>query len=320
MPLVGEGTSQALCLAFWFDMNRYELKKPLALKEQVQKLKSHNFIIEDEVFAENVLSMVNYYRFSGYAIQFRKSENDSTLADKVSFNMVYRIYRFDENLRSILRKYIETLEILYRTRIAYWFSLNECISPPYDQHYNENNFYNKNGYKELQDHFKKEQKYYNESLVIKHHAKNYSNRFPLWVIVEMITFSDLSKLYSCMFNNDKITIADSVSLDKDTLANNLHCLSVLRNKCAHAARLYNTRFNPPIVISRTFLRRYKEVANDSLFAYILVLIKHLPEREAKGSALKEIEDLILEYKQDIDLKLIGFPDNWYNIIKWTAFN
>ena len=36
-----------------------------------------------------------------------------------------------------------------------------------------------------------------------------------------------------------------VGVGKDTLENHLHCLSVLRNKCAHTARMYNTDFNPP---------------------------------------------------------------------------
>ena len=40
-------------------------------------------------------------------------------------------------------------------------------------------------------------------------------------------------------------IAHMVGVGRDTPENPLHCLSVLRNKCAHAARMYNTDFNPP---------------------------------------------------------------------------
>ena len=45
---------------------------------------------------------------------------------------------------------------------------------------------------------------------------------------------------------------------KDTLENHLHCLSVLRNKCAHAARMYNTDFNPPAKFTSSFLRKHPE--------------------------------------------------------------
>ena len=68
---------------------------------------------------------------------------------------------------------------------------------------------------------------------------------PLWVMVELMSFSNISKLYSSMYISEKETIAQAVGIKYKTLENHLHCLSVLRNKCAHAARLYNTEFNPP---------------------------------------------------------------------------
>ena len=49
------------------------------------------------------------------------------------------------------RMYIEKAEVYYRTQIAYGFSINKCLEPPHDQHYNESNFYNKEGYKLVAD-------------------------------------------------------------------------------------------------------------------------------------------------------------------------
>ena len=48
-----------------------------------------------------------------------------------------------------------------------------------------------------------------------------------------------------MYYSEKDAIVHMVGVGRDTLENHLHCLSVLRNKCAHAARMYNTDFNPP---------------------------------------------------------------------------
>ena len=50
------------------------LKKPLDFSEQISKLKEHNVEIKDEEAALKVLSKINYYRFSGYALQFRKNQ------------------------------------------------------------------------------------------------------------------------------------------------------------------------------------------------------------------------------------------------------
>ena len=90
------------------------------------------------------------------------------------------------------------------------------------------------------------------------------------------------KLYSSMYYSEKDAIAHMVGIGRDTLENHLHCLSVLRNKCAHAARMYNTDFNPPAKFTTSFLRKHPEIKNNSLFAYTLVLLKRLPDESSKN--------------------------------------
>ena len=106
-----------------------------------------------------------------------------------------------------------------------------------------------------------------------------------------------------------------VGVGKDTLENHLHCLSVLRNKCAHAARMYNMNFNPPAKFTTFFLRKHPEIKNNSLFAYILVLLKRLPDEESKKSLVQTVETVIDECRSDIDLELMGFPENYLEIMK-----
>lgn len=50
--------------------------------------------------------------------------------------------------------------------ISYGFSMVKCVNPPYDQHYDENNFYNKTGYKEVMESFKKEKNYYKDKVAV----------------------------------------------------------------------------------------------------------------------------------------------------------
>lgn len=275
----------------------------------------HGMDVADIIFAREVLKTINYYRFTGYALQFRKKPNESRYVDGITFEQVYRIYKFDEVLRDILRRYIEKSEIYYRTQIAYGFSVVKCTTPPYEQHYDERNFFNKKGYNEVMDNFAKEKNYYKDSLVVKHHKEKYASRMPLWVMVELMSFSNLSKLYSSMYFSEKEVIADAIGIGKTTLENHLHCLSVLRNKCAHAARLYNTEFNPPAKFTSSFLKKHPEVKNNSLFAYVLVLLKRLPDKCSKEAFLQAIEIVIDEYRGDIDMRLIGFPENYLNILE-----
>ena len=167
-----------------------DLKKPLTFDEQLDKLVAHGMIITDREKAKDILKRVNYYRFTGYALQFRQEPSGSDYIEKTTFETVYHLYKVDEILRDTFRRYIEKAEVYYRTQIAYGFSIVKCTEAPYDQHYDENNFYNKKGYKEVMESFSREKNYYKDSLIVKHHKIKYSSKMPLWVIVELMSFSN----------------------------------------------------------------------------------------------------------------------------------
>ncbi len=291
-----------------------DLKKPLSFDEQIKQLQNHNLIIDNEQFALKILPKINYYRFSGYMIQERKSPEDSDIQNNITFSKIYNIYKFDEELRNILRKFIECTEIYLRTQISYQFALAKCIQPPYNQHYDDKNYYAKQSFNDVKNSFKAQKKRYADSLVIMHHDKNYGSQMPLWVIVEFLSFSNLSKLYNAMYVSEKEAIAVAIGTGYETLENHMHCLSILRNKCAHAARLYNSELNPPAKLSTKYLKRHPEVKNNTLFAYILVLIRRLPAKSDKLEFNNLLFKILKEYEQYIDLSLIGFPSNYQSLL------
>lgn len=291
-----------------------DLKCPLSIEEQVEKLKSHGVIINDEKKAKLLLQQVSYYRITGYTLQFRKSPTSSDLSSEHPLEEIHRIYEFDLKLRTILRHYIEINEVYYKAHISNIFSMEKCIEPPYDQHYYPENYYNKDGFNSTMERFQKEESYYSDSLIVKHHKQNYDGRMPLWVMFELMSFSNVSMLYSAMYNSSQEAIAGALGIGCKTLANHLHCMSVLRNKCAHAARLINTRYNPPAKLSKKFLRDNPSVSNDSLFAYIKVLLYRLPSDCLRDELKKQICCLINEYNDVVDLSLIGFPVNFKNLL------
>ncbi len=59
----------------------------------------------------------------------------------------------------------------------------------------------------------------------------------------------------------------------------------------------------------------KDIKNNSLFAYTLVLLKRLPDEESKKSLMQTVEKVIDDYRNDIDLELICFPENYLEIMK-----
>ena len=84
-------------------------------------------VISDKEKAKDILKKVNYYRFTGYALQFRKTPSGSDYIEGTTFETVYHLYKVDEILRDTFRRYIEKAEVYYRTQIAYGFSTAKCI-------------------------------------------------------------------------------------------------------------------------------------------------------------------------------------------------
>ncbi len=291
-----------------------DLKCPLTLDEQLDRLVEHGLTIDNREEAKAFLTQVSYYRLTGYLLQFRKSPSSSELELGHSFSELRRLYEFDANLRSVLRHYIEICEVYYKTHISRVFALEKCTESPHDQHYYPENYYNKVGFQKIKNSFNREKDYYADSLVVKHHKQNYAGKMPIWVMFELMSFSNVSKLYSAMYTSSQERIAQELGIGSKTLANHLHCMAVLRNKCAHTARLINVRYNPPAKLSSYFLRDNPSINNNSLFAYLLVLIYRLPSDDL-GEELKDgIIKLIEEYSDVVDLSLIGFPANYKNIL------
>ncbi len=94
---------------------------------------------------------------------------------------------------------------------------------------------------------------------VDHHYSNYDGQIPIWVLTDLLDFSDLSKLYAGMRAADQKTIADWFQVTiapgasktarakwvkHPPLANWLEHLTVVRNICAHHGRLWNRQLTP----------------------------------------------------------------------------
>ena len=291
-----------------------DLKKPYTVTEQIQKLRDHGVVIANEAFARKVLQEVSYYRLSGYMLQYRISSDSHEMVKGIPFETIYKTYCFDEELRALLRKYIEKAEFFYKDLIGNTFAALKCKTAPYDQHYDVKNYYDKAGITKTLQNFSKEKAYYKDSAIVKHHYNKYADKMPIWVMMELMTLSSVSMFYHALYLSEKNVIATQVGISIPTLENHLHALSVLRNKCSHGVRLYNASINPPVKFNKSFLRNNPTVKNDSLFAYAIMLIKRLPSDDERKQFRDKLNRLIKKYDSDIDLNLIGFPNNYRELL------
>ncbi len=149
---------------------------------------------------------------------------------------------------------------------------------------------------------------------MKHHFNKYADKMPVWVMMELMTCSSVSLFYHALYLSDKNVIATQVGISTSTLENHLHALSVIRNKCSHGVRLYNSLINPPVRFNKSFLRNNPSIRNDSLFAYVLMLIKRLPSDDERKNFRDKLNRIVKKYEADIDLNLIGFPKNYRELM------
>lgn len=90
--------------------SNYE-KKPIPVQEQIDLLESKGMEFFDIPFAFRTLSIIGYYRFSGYAYPFRNHIDNSSFVGDTSFEKVYSIYEFDRSLKSLLFSYLGRIEM-----------------------------------------------------------------------------------------------------------------------------------------------------------------------------------------------------------------
>ena len=290
-----------------------DLKPPLSYEDQVSRLIEHHVQISSKKDAATFLSRVNYYRLTGYALQFR-DKTGQDYVDGTSFDTIKNIYCFDAELRGILRNALDEAEGCFRTHIAHGFSMVKCAAPPYNGHYDPENFYQKELYTKVMESLKQEEDRRSDSLVVQHHKKCYGDALPLWVIVEMLSFSSLSSLYASMYISEQDSIAKMRGQTSKVMKNHMHVLTVLRNKCSHGRRLYNTPLHPSVMLGSGYLRNHPEVRCDTLFAGILALIRNLPTRESKIILYNQLCNCITKYASSIEIERIGFPVNYKQLL------
>lgn len=316
-----------------------ERKPFLTIDEQINLLKSRGLIMKDERFAKDILEDSNYYRLSGYSLTLRK---DDHFFHGVSFEDITDIYYFDQALRSLLFHYLQVIEVRVKSVYAYEFA--KMYGPV--SYTNPDNFNSRikgqerMTVQELENLLKKpremREKRLRDELFLKHYQG--VDLLPIWIFIELFTFGDLSRIFAA--SKDELKIAVSKHFIKNYilrknyqgtknvsyLDRNLHCLTTLRNFCAHGSRLFNRVFSTKPSLSkpeREFLRKdnnspelyYYQSSNPDnshLYGFIIVMKRLLRDNEFEALKNSIIE---LEGKYPtVNIGYYGFPTDWESAI------
>lgn len=288
-------------------------KPPMKIKEQIKLLRERGLIVDDEEKLERYLRNISYYHFSIY---FKHFQSNDHFIEGTNFEDVLNIYVFDQKLRLLLLDVLERIEKSFKCRFAYEVSIlsgDACWIA--DKKYFKNELEHNNRVIKILEDLK-----YSKEIFIKHYYENYSlpEYPPIWMIIETLTFGQCVMICNQLKRENVKVIADTYGINGKLLSNWFHALSIIRNFCAHHARLWNRE----VVITlnqrhRLYGKLFDNSNGNRLFNYLIVMQVINCKFNPTSKWVERLEKIVVDH--NIKISHMGFPEDWKerleNIVK-----
>jgi abortive infection bacteriophage resistance protein len=315
------------------------IKPHLAFADQVSLLKSRGMIVEDEAEAEHLLSVIGYYRLSGYWYSYRRQLNatqrDDLFVEGTSFQQVVRLYDADRKLKLHVLDAIERIEIAVRVMIGYTLGRRGAyahLSPGnLDGQFTRAAGRQSSTYNRWLNKVLAAQARSSEDFVL-HFQRKYDGRLPVWVVTEILDFGSMSYLFKGLKAADRNEIAGRLRIldqrgtgNGGALANWLRVLNYVRNVCAHHSRLWNRNLADQIApshlgsipdlrhLTRRRVSHFRIYSTLCIIAFLLDGVGHGRDWVAQVRRLMTAEIPACGR----GLHELGFPADWSAHRPWT---
>lgn len=270
-------------------------KKFLTFEQQIELLRdTKGLLIDDIDFARAILGSNNYYRLNAYFHQYLVEDK---FVVGTSFNDIVRGYETDQLLRQVLRRYLEKIEIKARCQIGH--ELGRAYGP--NAFFECDHYKNAAEWEKLLESFKKATSRDDHDPVANQYYNDLSDDFEVWVVVEYLSFGELSRLFGICDTIIQAKIATSFGVHETLLKSWLESLAILRNVCAHYGYLRQRDF-PTFPATPRVLQPKLGIIN-RLYSHVIAIC-WLLEKKDKESLITELSSI------QTDWSVYGFPENW----------
>ena len=279
-------------------------------EEQLEILRKRGLIIPDPELALQWLKEKNYYRLSAYSLTLRQRDlitGEDHFFKNASFSDIIDLYEFDDTFRAIVFHAASIVETNLKAYIAHYHTQQYGPVGYMDGVYFEDRW----RHARLITALSKSLGLRKDEPFVLHHHNDLNDVYPLWVIVEVLSFDQISMMYRNMLPADRATIARTFYgiSSREYIENWTHCAVVARNIAAHGARFYHRqRINPPAKLPKG-INQY----GTKPFGYIYAIYHLLPSTDR----LLFIEQLRDNFAVHPSAKLseLGFPEHWEAILE-----
>lgn len=284
--------------------SKVSFQKPwLSHADQVQVLRHRGLLVADVPAAEQFLSHLNYYRFSGYCLAFEVQRHQ--FIPGTTFEQITRSYQFDLTLRDLLTEALEVIEVDLRATIAYAFGQQHQAFG----HSDSALFFHGFLHQPWLDQVRQETQRSNELFVthFQHTYKEYPD-LPVWIVTEVMSFGCLSRMLAGMRRADQRLIAHRYGLQPNVLCKVMHHLVYVRNLCAHHSRIWDRVWSiKPQLPAGSMWQQTLLPGNNRLFASLLLIRRLL----SSVSAIKSFAD---EWRNRVSVHLAAPPASPYPLL------
>lgn len=158
-------------------------KQPINVDEQVALLQNRGLVIEDIATAKLQLRNISYFRIASYLRYMEEDRQFHHYKLGSTFEQAIDLYLFDKELRQLIFKAIQDIEISLRTKMIQIFSMEHGAFWFMDASL----FKNADFYEGCLDNIKKEVSRSNEDF-IKEHSEKYTfpSLPPVWKTLEVV--------------------------------------------------------------------------------------------------------------------------------------
>lgn len=281
-------------------MGTKEHSEAMDIPAQIENLKNNNLIITDEEEAARILQRISYYRLIKAYGSFFKDKKTGRYRDRTTFNQIYRVYEFDNQLRHLLIPYLQEIEITFRCQIANYF----CVKYGVLGYLDRANFDEDASYRELENKMDQCLIQSKESPIIKNFKYNYvDGKVPLYAAIELFTFGTLALFYGSMKNEDRKAIASMYeNVNEYYLSSWLVSIGYVRNLCSHFNRLYKRNL---VKKPKLYIKQDGGVDNSRLYSVLCCMRYLLKESGEWRSFVNALDDLLDEYSDCVKPSGIG---------------